>query len=94
MNINQLCADIMRLAVEITNKTEIDVFVEYAGHVLQLSVFIYPEGWDKKEETHNTLHKMYLDEEFNSLNNQIKYLSKVRNELYRMVWDDERLLME
>ena len=46
----QLVLDIMKLAVEISKNTEADVFVDYSGHVDQLSVRIYKGGWEKGKE--------------------------------------------
>ena len=43
----QLVLDIMQLGVEITENTEADVFVNYSGHVDQLSVRIYEDGLGK-----------------------------------------------
>ena len=48
--IMQLVLDIMRLGVEISQNTTTDVFVEYSGHVDQLSVRIYESGWEKGVE--------------------------------------------
>ena len=46
----QLVLDIMQLAVEISENTKADVFVEYSGHVDQLSVRIYKGGWEKGKD--------------------------------------------
>ena len=46
----QLVLDIMQLGVEISKNTKTDVFVEYIGHVDQLSVRIYEDGWENSKE--------------------------------------------
>ena len=46
----KLVLDIMQLGVEISQNTTTDVFVEYIGHVDQLSVRIYKGGWEKGKE--------------------------------------------
>ena len=57
--IMQLVLDIMRLGVEISQNTTTDVFVEYSGHVDQLSVRIYESGWEKDKEHYS--RDVYLD---------------------------------
>ena len=41
----QLVLDIMQLAVEISENTKTDVFVNYAGHVDELGIMIFYSGW-------------------------------------------------
>ena len=55
----QLVLDIMRLGVEISQNTTTDVFVEYSGHVDQLSIRIYEDGWGKDKEHYS--RDVYLD---------------------------------
>lgn len=45
----QLIGEITSLAVLITEKTEIDIFVDYAAHVGELGIRVYPEGWSDDE---------------------------------------------
>jgi len=54
--------DILNAANEITNKTVADVFVNYSGHIKQLEVRVYADGW-KKEEIHADVHKAWLEHE-------------------------------
>ena len=61
--IMKLVLDIMQLAVEISENTKTDVFVEYAGHVDQLSVRIYEYGWRKGKEHYDRY--VYLDTDEN-----------------------------
>ena len=56
----QLVLDIMRLGVEISQNTTTDVFVEYCGHVDQLRVRIYVDGWEGGKEHYS--RNVYLDE--------------------------------
>ena len=56
----QLVLDIMQLAVEISENTKTDVFVDYSGHVNQLSVRIYVGGWEKDKEYY--IRNVYLNE--------------------------------
>lgn len=58
--IMQLVLDIMRLGVEISKNTKSDVFVDYSGHVDQLSVRIYKGGWEKDKEHYS--RNVYLNE--------------------------------
>ena len=55
----QLVLDIMQLGVEISKNTKTDVFVDYAGHVDQLLVRIYEDGWRKDVEHY--IRNVYLD---------------------------------
>ena len=57
----QLVLDIMRLGVEISQNTTTDVFVEYSGHVDQLSIRIYEDGWEKDKEHYSK--DIYLNAE-------------------------------
>ncbi len=41
----QLILDILQLAVEISENTKTDVFVNYAGHVDELGIMIFHGGW-------------------------------------------------
>ena len=41
----QLVLDILQLAVEISQNTKTDVFVDYSGHVDLLKVMIFNSGW-------------------------------------------------
>jgi hypothetical protein len=36
---------ILKLAIEITNNTKADVFVEYSGHINCISIRAYWQGW-------------------------------------------------
>lgn len=59
--IMQLVLDIMQLGVEISKSTKTDVFVDYSGHVDQLSVRIYESGWKKSKEHYSK--DIYLNTE-------------------------------
>ena len=61
INKMQLVLDIMRLSVEISKNTKTDVFVSYAGHVDQLSVRIYEDGWGEGKEPYSK--DIYLNTE-------------------------------
>jgi hypothetical protein len=83
----QLVLDIMQLGVEISQNTTTDVFVEYSGHVDQLSVRIYEDGWKKNKKHYskdiylNT--KAYQTEEgiIETLEEIYAELSKYKEEL-------------
>ena len=55
----KLVLDIMQLGVEISKNTKTDVFVNYAGHVDQLSIRIYEDGWENSNEHYD--RDIYLD---------------------------------
>ena len=59
--IMQLVLDIMQLGVEISQNTTTDVFVEYSGHVDQLRVLIYVDGWGNSKEHYSK--DIYLNAE-------------------------------
>lgn len=79
----QLVLDIMQLGVEISQNTTTDVFVEYAGHVDQLSVRIYKSDWKKGVEHYDRY--VYLDvSEYRSEEDIIKSLEEIYAELVRI----------
>ena len=41
----KLCREILVLALEITEETKADAFVDYSGHEKELSVRIFLDGW-------------------------------------------------
>jgi len=53
--------DILNAANEVTNKTVADVFVNYSGHIKQLKVFVYEDGWT--DRSHAAHHKVCLEYE-------------------------------
>jgi len=57
--IMKLVLDIMQLAVEISENTKTDVFVDYAGHVDQLRMRIYVDGWEDGKEHYS--RNIYLN---------------------------------
>lgn len=42
---------ILKLAIEITNNTKADVFVDYSGHVNSISIRAYLQGWGVERNT-------------------------------------------
>lgn len=78
----QLVLDIMQLAVEISKNTKTDVFVEYAGHVDQLGVRIYEDGWENREEYYDRY--VYLNTEtYQTEEDIIEILEEIYAELRR-----------
>ena len=63
--IKKLILEIMSTAVEKTNNTEADIFVNFVAHVNSLEVSIYEEGWMQYIKSHNqtkvTIDVVYLD---------------------------------
>ena len=75
----QLVLDIMRLGVEITKNTKTDVFVEYIGHVDQLSVRIYEDGWENSKEHYSK--DIYLNTKYQTEEYIIETLEEIYAEL-------------
>lgn len=54
LDIRQTVLKIMNKAMEKTENTKSDVFVDFQGHVKSLSVRVYISGWKREEErTHD-----------------------------------------
>jgi uncharacterized protein (DUF849 family) len=77
--IMKLVLDIMQLGVEISKNTKTDVFVEYSGHVDQLSVRIYDDGWKKSMEPYDRY--VYLNTETYQEEGIIEILEEIYAEL-------------
>lgn len=56
----KLILDIMQLAIEITETTKADIFVSYEGHIDEIKIIIYANGWKKGCECDYN-KRIYLD---------------------------------
>lgn len=74
----QLIGEITSLAVLITEKTEADIFVDYAAHVKALSIKVYPKGWSDDEVFIN--YNNYLNKDYSYAE-----LVKVKRQLIKIV---------
>ncbi len=77
-----LVRSILSLAIDITNKSDVDVFCDYSGHTNGLSVRVILDGW-KAENTYIDYHKIvYLDRcTEQNLEEVIKYLRLIEEEI-------------
>lgn len=73
-DVAKVVGDIMVLGVKISNETDADVFVNFSGHVNEISVQIHTRGW--KDSSHPTLSdSCYLEK------THIKTLRGIRDTL-------------
>lgn len=57
------------------------VFVEYSAHCPALSVRVYKDGWDEKNEPDKAFWMLtFREDEFGQLNEIIEYLRNLREE--------------
>ena len=78
--IMKLVLDIMQLGVEISKNTKTDVFVSYSGHVDQLFIMVFHDGWEKDKEYYS--RNVYLDIKLGrSEEDIIKSLEEIHAEL-------------
>ena len=82
-NKTDLAQRILKLAIEITNNTETDVFVNYSGHVDYIGISVYLQGWNREydEDYKEEIWFKLSNEEQNlkKLEDTIKYLEEVQN---------------
>ena len=75
---------ILKLAVEITNNTKVDVFVHYSGHVDYIQCHVYLQGWNddtsgNPDYRSDLFYSLHTEEESNKqLEETIKYLEEIR----------------
>ena len=50
LDIRQLVLKIMNKAMEKTENTKADIFVDFQGHVKTLDIRVYINGWKRKED--------------------------------------------
>ena len=73
--------EILELAIDITNNTKADVFVDYSGHINGLSVKVLLEGWKPEYEKLDFNKILYLDRDnVNELQEIIDYLKAIKEE--------------
>lgn len=52
---------ILELSIEITNKSDVDIFCDFASHVNSFTVRITLNGWNSEEYETDLYKTMYLD---------------------------------
>lgn len=73
--------EILTLAIDITNNTEADVFVDYSGHINGLSVRVFLKGWKPEYDKYDFNKILYLDRDnVNELQEIIDYLKEIKEE--------------
>lgn len=73
--------EILALAIDITNNTEADVFVDYSGHVNSLYVKVFLKGWTPEYLKHDLYKILYLNRDVvNELQEIIDYLKEIKEE--------------
>ena len=76
-----LVTAITELAIDITNNTEADVFVDYSGHVNSLYVKVFLKGWTPEYLKHDLYKILYLERDnVNELQEIIDYLKAIKEE--------------
>ena len=56
-----LVTAILELSIEITNKSDIDIFCDFASHVNSFTVRIVLKGWNSESYETDFTKTMYLD---------------------------------
>ena len=79
---------ILKLAVEITNNSKPDIFVNYSGHVDYIQCLVYLQGWTddtagNADYRKDVFYGLYTEKESNKqLEEIIEYLKEVqKNEI-------------
>lgn len=77
-----LVTAITKLSIEITNKTPIDIFVDYSAHVNGLGIKVLKDGWNAEKYNPDYNKTVYLDwnnaeEELEKL---LEYLQNLKEE--------------
>jgi hypothetical protein len=78
-----LVTAITELALNITNISDIDIFLDFASHVKYFSIKIVLNGWNHNGEYETDLYKtLYLDWDCeNELQEILNYLKLIKEEL-------------
>lgn len=76
----QLVLDIMQLAVEISENTKTDVFVDYSGHVDSLDIGVFYGGWSEGRSADYT-KGVYLNTKYRTEDDIIEILEEIYAEL-------------
>lgn len=81
-NKTALVLEILKLSIEITNNSKVDIFTEYLGHTKGLYVRIYLDGWKVGNLQPDFIKSLYLDWDcVKDLNNIIDYLKLIKEEI-------------
>lgn len=77
-----LVRSILELSIEITNKSDIDIFCNFSSHVKSFSIKILLNGWNNEEYEIDFDKTVYLDWDCEKdLNDIIKYLNFIERDL-------------
>ena len=79
----ELVTSIQALALEITNKSDIDIFLDFASHVKYFSVKVVLNGWNHNGDYETDLYKtLYLDWDCeDELQEILNYLKLIKGEI-------------
>lgn len=80
--IKKLIGEITELAVEITNNTKHDVFVEYRAQINAIQVYIYLNGWTVNKDCEDILNLSlnWKEEKIKKLKSTKRKLKKLLEE--------------
>lgn len=80
---SDLLSDVIKKAIEVSEKTKHDVFIYYYPHVKSFEIDIHLNGWS--EDKNADLHiKTYLNAE-----NTSKVLEQMKKELNQLIDEEE-----
>jgi peptidoglycan hydrolase CwlO-like protein len=86
----KLILEIMDLAINISQNSIVDVFVDYSGHVNNMRIRVYEQGWSSAHITTN--YTLWLtDEPIAELQEILTYLQSFRTEATIIAALDEKI---
>jgi hypothetical protein len=78
----ELVTSIQALALEITNKSDIDIFYDYSSHVKAFIIKIILNGWNNVEYESDLYKTIYLDWDCEKdLEEVLNYLKLIKEEI-------------
>jgi hypothetical protein len=78
--IKKLIGEITELAVQVTNNTKHDVFVDYRAHINTFAIIVHIDGWDKNRNPKEILRlSLNWDDE------KIKKLKQTKRKLKKLL---------
>lgn len=81
-NKTALALEILKLSIEITNNSDVDVFVEYLGHTNGLYIRVFLNGWKVDRLQPDFNKSLYLEWDcVNDLQQIIEYLKLVKEKM-------------
>jgi len=83
LDIRQLVLKIMNKAMEKTENTKADVFVDFQGHVKSLCIRVYINGWKKSEL--RTDEEVLIDKTVYLIRNKEDVLEKLQD-MYNLIY--------